>query len=45
MRIRFFSSLSLSLNNNLIYLGFEDVDPSSILVVLVGIDEHHALEG
>ena len=31
--------------NDLIFLGFEGVDPSSISVVLVGIDEHDALEG
>ena len=31
--------------NNLILLGFEEVDPSSILVVLVGPNEHDAQEG
>ena len=27
------------------FLGFDEVDPSSILVVLIGIDELEALEG
>ena len=30
---------------NLIFLSFEDINPSSILVILVGMDEYDALEG